>query len=39
MTPGYLRTFELSLVPFSKEVPDDELWLPPSKQSTVDDII
>ena len=29
----------LSLVPFSKEVPEDELWLPPSKQSTVDDII
>jgi general secretion pathway protein A len=39
MTPGYLRTFELSLAPFSKEVPEDELWLPPSKQSTVDDII
>ena len=29
MTPSYLRTFELSEAPFSKELPDTELWLPP----------
>src|SRR5690606_27573594 len=39
MTPSYLRTFELREPPFSKELPDTELWLPPSKQALVDDLL
>jgi type II secretory pathway predicted ATPase ExeA len=39
MTPSYLTTFGLREAPFSKELPDAELWLPPSKQSVVDALI
>jgi len=36
MTPAYLTIFGLREAPFSKEIPDAELWLPPSKQTLVD---
>jgi general secretion pathway protein A len=39
MTASYLRAFELSEAPFSKELPDAELWLPPSKQTLVDEMV
>ena len=33
MRDGYLSHFGLREPPFSKEVPDMELWLPSSKQA------
>jgi general secretion pathway protein A len=39
MTPAYLAAFGLREAPFSKEVPDDKLWLPPSKQVVVDALV
>jgi type II secretory pathway predicted ATPase ExeA len=39
MTPAYLAHFGLREQPFSKELPDAALWLPPSKQSLVDDLL
>jgi len=39
MTPSYLTTFGLREAPFSKEIPDADLWLPPSKQTVVDGLI
>jgi general secretion pathway protein A len=39
MTPAYLTAFGLREAPFSKEIPDDKLWLPPSKQSVVDALV
>ena len=38
MTTHYLRAFELRHPPFSKEIADADLWLPPSKQSLVADM-
>ena len=38
-TENYLTAFGLSEPPFSKELPDDQLWLPPSKQGIVNAII
>lgn len=38
MTQTYLRAFELGESPFSKEIADAELWLPPSKQALVDEL-
>jgi len=38
MTESYLRLFQLTEAPFSKEVADKDLWLPPSKQAVVDEI-
>lgn len=38
MKPLYLTHFALTEPPFSKEIPDSDLWLPPSKQSLVDDL-
>jgi general secretion pathway protein A len=38
MTPAYVSHFGLSGAPFSKEIGDDELWLPPSKQQLVEDL-
>jgi general secretion pathway protein A len=35
----YLRHFALSDDPFSKDIGDNELWLPPSKQVVVDEIV
>jgi len=35
MTPAYLSHFSLDQIPFSKEVADADLWLPPSKESVV----
>jgi general secretion pathway protein A len=34
----YLSTWGLTAAPFSKEVDDAELWLPPSKEHLVDDL-
>jgi type II secretory pathway predicted ATPase ExeA len=39
MTPGYLAHFGLQSAPFSKEIPDDELWLPASKAAVVDELV
>jgi type II secretory pathway predicted ATPase ExeA len=39
MTAAYLTTFGLKEAPFSKELPDDDLWLPPSKQTVVETLI
>jgi len=36
---GYLTTFGLSEPPFSKEVPDGDLWLPTSKEVVVDTLL
>jgi len=36
MTPHDVRFFELDEAPFSKEIHDADLWLPPSKQPIVD---
>jgi type II secretory pathway predicted ATPase ExeA len=38
MTPSYLSYFELREPPFSKELADNELWMPPSKLSLVDEL-
>ena len=38
MTDSLCRFFQFTVVPFSKEVADQELWLPPSKQGLVDDL-
>lgn len=38
MTPAYVSTFGLTEAPFSKEIPDADLWLPSSKASLVDAI-
>ena len=39
MTAAYLTAFGLREAPFSKEVADDALWLPPSKQAIVDALV
>ena len=39
MKPLYLTHFGLSEPPFSKQIPDAELWTPPSKQALVDDLV
>lgn len=38
MTPGYVAHFGFAGVPFSKEIGDDGLWLPPSKTNLVDEL-
>ena len=38
-TPAYLSFFNLREPPFSKEIADGDLWLPPSKQTLVDDLV
>ena len=35
----YLNHFGLKDAPFSKEIPDSELWMPPSKQALVDELV
>lgn len=39
MIAQYLTTFGLRHAPFSKEIPDTDLWLPSSKQTLVDDLV
>jgi type II secretory pathway predicted ATPase ExeA len=39
MSPDTLSLFGLSAEPFSKEIDDADLWLPPSKQALVDDLV
>jgi type II secretory pathway predicted ATPase ExeA len=38
VSESLIRFFGLSESPFSKEIPDSDLWLPPSKQELVDDL-
>jgi type II secretory pathway predicted ATPase ExeA len=38
LSESYVRFFSLSDVPFSKEVQDGDLWLPPSKEQVVEEI-
>ena len=38
MSEPFFRTFGLSEAPFSKEIPDSDLWLPPSKETLVDEL-
>lgn len=37
--PAWLRHFGLSEAPFSKDLPDDDLWLPSSRKQVVDDLV
>ncbi len=37
--PQWLRTFGLSQPPFTKELGDDELWVPSSRERVVDAIV
>ena len=37
--PDYLSFFNLREPPFSKEIADSDLWLPPSKQTLVDELV
>lgn len=37
--PAWLRHFGLSQPPFSKDLPDDDLWLPSSRKQVVDDLV
>ena len=37
MTPAWLGHFGLKESPFSKEIPDDDLWLPASKAQLVEE--
>ena len=39
MSPEALSVFGLSAEPFSKEIEDAHLWLPPSKQALVDELV
>ena len=39
MTSNELDHFSLSLAPFSKEIPDDDLWLPPTKAAIIDVLV
>jgi len=38
MIPAYLSHFSLDQIPFSKEIADADLWLPPSKESVVSEL-
>ena len=38
MTPPYLSHFGLKDAPFTKEIPDIDLWLPPSKAALVEEL-
>ncbi|WP_437829207.1 AAA family ATPase [Sorangium sp. So ce1153] len=38
MSESYVRFFTLSSAPFSKEIQDGELWLPPSKEQLVEEV-
>ena len=38
MIPAYLSHFSLDQIPFSKEIADADLWLPPSKESVVNEL-
>jgi len=38
VSDSMIRFFGLSESPFSKEIPDSDLWLPPSKQELVDEL-
>ncbi len=37
--PAWLRHFGLEHAPFSKDLDDGDLWMPPSKQSLVDEMV
>jgi hypothetical protein len=39
MRDTYLTHFGLREPPFTKEIPDGELWLPSSKQAVVDELV
>ena len=39
MTPNDLTHFGLAAAPFTKEISDDDLWLPPSKIAIVDQLV
>jgi general secretion pathway protein A len=39
MSPETLSVFGLSSEPFTKEIDDAELWLPPSKRALLDDLV
>ncbi len=38
MSESYVRFFTLSDAPFSKEIQDGDLWLPPSKEALVEEV-
>jgi type II secretory pathway predicted ATPase ExeA len=38
VSESYVRFFTLSEAPFSKEIQDGDLWLPPSKEQIVEEV-
>ena len=38
MSESFVRFFTMSEAPFFKEIPDNDLWLPPSKQEVVEEV-
>ena len=38
MSESFVRFFAMSEAPFFKEIPDSDLWLPPSKQEVVEEV-
>jgi hypothetical protein len=38
VSESYVRFFILSEAPFSKEIQDGDLWLPPSKEEIIDEV-
>ena len=38
MSESFVRFFTMSEAPFSKEISDSDLWLPPSKQEVVEEV-
>lgn len=39
MTPSYLAPFSLHQPPFAKDLPDEELFLPPSKEGLLSELL
>lgn len=39
MTPSYLAPFSLNQPPFAKDLPDEELFLPPSKEGLLSELL
>ena len=39
MTARWLERFRLTAAPFSKEIEDEDLWVPSSRAAVVDDLV
>jgi hypothetical protein len=38
MKDSYVTFFGVREAPFTKEIPDGDLWLPPSKEQVIDEL-